>query len=141
MQSSVPPSRLLSRTALPQLRPGVSAPTYRATDLRAGVVHLGVGRFHRAHQASYFDRLAEDRVSWGWGIVGAGLRRRSVQHALAAHDHPFSRCEQGDDGVRLRVLGALKGFLFAPQQLDVLLQVLASPETKLVSMTITAAAY
>lgn len=141
MPRSVRPARRLRLAALTAVARDVSTPTYRSADLRAGVLHFGVGRFHRAHQASYFDRLAEERVSDGWGIVGAGLRSRSVQRSLAAQDHLFSRCVQTDDGMRLRVVGAMKGMLFAPRERPAVLDALASPDTRLVSLTVTAPTY
>ncbi len=116
-------------------------PTYRATDLRAGIVHFGVGRFHRAHQAAYLDRLAEERVSSGWGVVGVGLQTPAVQHALARQDHLYTLCEQAETGAKLRVVGNLKRYLFAPRQRRSVLDAVTHPDTKVVSLTITAPTY
>src|SRR5918997_1395358 len=70
---------------LDRLPASVSIPRYRRRALRAGVVHMSVGSFHRSHQAVYFDDLAE-RGERGWGIVGVGLRRPRLREALTPQD-------------------------------------------------------
>ena len=132
---------LLGRRVLGQLPASVSVPSYRACDLRAGLVHFGVGRFHRAHQAAYLDRLAEQRVSFDWGVVGVGLRTLATHQALARQDRLYSLCESDSTGTTVRVVGHLKRNLFAPQQRAAVLAVLVHPDTKVVSLTITAATY
>jgi fructuronate reductase/mannitol 2-dehydrogenase len=67
------------------LPPEVSTPTYDRAALRPGIVHIGVGGFHRAHQAVYLDELAR-RGSTDWGVVGVGLHSRGIGEVLAAQD-------------------------------------------------------
>lgn len=131
----------LSRRLLRRLPAGVSVPSYRSDDLRAGIVHLGVGRFHRAHQASYLDQLAEGGVSLDWGVVGVGMRTPAAHHRLMRQDRLFTLWEPGPAAGSLRVVGHLKDALFAPTQRDAVLAALTSPETKVVSLTVTADAY
>src|SRR5215212_12050736 len=64
----------------------IGAPTYDRELLRPGVVHLGVGGFHRAHQAVYLDDLARHSISHDWGITGVNLRRAVIRDALACQD-------------------------------------------------------
>ncbi|WP_270888785.1 mannitol dehydrogenase family protein [Pedococcus sp. 5OH_020] len=141
MPASREPLCLLTRRTLPMVRGGVSVPTYDARDLTAGVVHFGLGRFHRSHQASYFDRLAEEGVSSAWGSVGASLRTAGTKQALSNQDGLHTVFERGDTDARLRVVGSLKRCLFGPRQERLLLEALTHPGTKLVSLTVTAPTY
>ena len=68
----------LSSAALAQLPPGVAGPKYDRSDLSAGIVHIGVGNFHRAHQAVYLDDLFNAGVDRDWAIVGAGVREADI---------------------------------------------------------------
>jgi len=148
--SPAPTDAPLRRATLPLLAArGVSVPTYDARALRSGVVHLGVGRFHRAHQARYFDELAERGISAGWGVLGSGFRSASTKDALAAQDHLFTVVQRhdrtegrpGDGDLDARVVGVLRGYLFAPREHERLVAALAHPDTKLVTVTMTAEAY
>jgi mannitol 2-dehydrogenase len=68
----------LSAAALARLPAGVAAPKYRRSDLSAGIVHIGVGNFHRAHQAVYLDDLFNADRDHDWAIIGAGVRDPDV---------------------------------------------------------------
>ena len=133
-------SRTLRERNLPRLRGRVELPGYRRDQLRSGVVHLGVGSFHRAHQAVYFDDLAR-LGSTRWGITGVGLRSPRLQQALAPQDHLYTVLEQGADGARARVVGALRRYLHAPQQPAGVLAALARRRTALVTLTLTGDGY
>ncbi len=79
------PAVPLSDRTMSDLPPEVSTPTYDRAALRPGIVHIGVGGFHRAHQAVYLDELAR-RGSTDWGVVGVGLHSRGIGEVLAAQD-------------------------------------------------------
>jgi hypothetical protein len=91
----------------------VRVPTYDRSTLTPGVVHLGVGAFHRAHQAVYLDDLAERGFST-WGVVGVALRRRAMKEALEPQDGLFTVVSRGPRGDDARVIGSLLRVLFAP---------------------------
>ncbi len=131
----------LQRATLSGLAGRVSVPTYDARELRPGVLHVGLGRFHRAHQARYFDDLAESGASTRWGIVGAGMRSRGSCSGLAAQDHLFTVVEAGPAGTSARVVGSLLGHLAAADQRAALLRLLTGAELQLVTLTVTAEAY
>ena len=84
-QGGRPRSWALRDRNLSRLGARLDVPRYQRDQLSAGVVHLGVGNFHRAHQAVYFDDLARLGVT-GWGITGVGLRSRRIQDVLPAQD-------------------------------------------------------
>ena len=130
----------LNEQNLPRLRSRLDVPRYPREELRSGVVHLGVGNFHRAHQAVYFDDLANLGLT-RWGITGIGLRSRRVQDALPAQDLLYTVVEQGAEGSRARVIGALRRYVFAPERPARALAVLSAPRTRLVTLTLTGDGY
>ena len=115
-------------------------PTYDARTLTPAVVHLGVGDFHRAHQAVYLDRLAEQGER-GWGLVGAGLRSRRMAGALAAQEGLYTVVERGAKAAAPRVVSVMQRYLYAPDGKESLLRAMSDPRTRAISMTITAPAY
>src|SRR4051812_2669600 len=119
----------------------VAVPTYDRARLAPSVVHLGVGGFHRAHQAVYFDDLAERRVSMEWGVVGVGLRSGGMRAALAPQDWLYTVVQRAPDQDAVRVVGAMRSCLFAGDDPEAVLRVLAREETKLVTLTVTGNGY
>jgi mannitol-1-phosphate/altronate dehydrogenase len=133
--------RPLSDATLHHHRTQVAVPGYDRDRLRPGVVHLGVGGFHRAHQGVYFDDLARAGVSGAWGVTGVSLRHRGMQAALAPQDGLYTVIERGAEGERARVVGTLRRTLFAPLEREAVLATLADPATHLVTLTITGDGY
>lgn len=129
----------LSRSVLPLLPLRATVPTYDARALRPSVVHLGLGSFARAHLCAYFDDLAERRVSTEWGVIGSGLRTASIAAPLALQDNLWTVLE--GDASHPRVIGVLRAYIEAAADRSTLLATLAAPSTRLVTMTVTAAAY
>jgi mannitol 2-dehydrogenase len=125
-------------TALPER---ISVPAYDRAALRPGVVHFGVGNFHRAHQAVYFDELARRGLAADWGLVGVGLHRRQMDHVMQAQDCLSLVVERGSHGTTARVVGAMGRYLFAPDRREAVLRVLSDPATRLVTLTITGNGY
>jgi mannitol 2-dehydrogenase len=118
----------------------VATPGYDRRALAPGVLHVGVGAFHRSHQAVYFDDLA-GRGHTDWGITGAGLRGRAMQRALVAQDGLYTVVTRDRQGDRARVIGAMTGYLLAPVETDALLAALTDERLRLVTLTITPHGY
>lgn len=116
-------------------------PTYDRAALTPAVVHFSVGGFHRAHQLLYFDEVAERRISTGWGVVGVGLRSRTMKEALAPQDHLYTVVERSPDGERARVVGVMVDYHFAPEDPARVLDLLTDERTRMVSLTITGSGY
>ena len=135
-----PPLPPLSAASLPLYATRMAAPTYDRSALVPSVVHIGVGGFHRAHQALYFDDLAA-RGETGWGVLGVGLRKPPMGEVLGAQDGLFTVVERGPAGDRTRVVGALVDYLFARDDSEAVLARLADPQTRLVTLTITGNGY
>jgi fructuronate reductase/mannitol 2-dehydrogenase len=138
---AVAPAHPLSERTLVLHGEHLTVPTYDRAALTPAVVHLSVGGFHRAHQLTYFDDLAQLRISTEWGVVGVGLRHRAMQEALAPQDHLYTVVERSPDGERARVVGVMTDYLFAPDAPGAVLDRLTDPRTRMVTMTITGAGY
>jgi mannitol 2-dehydrogenase len=133
-------SSRLSAGMLDALAPHVDLPAYDRSALEPGVVHIGVGGFHRAHQALYFDDLAATGET-AWGVVGVGLRRPEMGQVLRAQEGLFTVVERCPDGERARVVGSMVEYLYAPEDPEKVLGALADPRTQLVTLTITGGGY
>jgi mannitol 2-dehydrogenase len=121
--------------------PRVRVPSYDRTALRPGIVHIGVGGFHRSHQAVYLDEVAEAGVSNAWGILGVGVRSGGARSELLRQNCLYSLLERAPDGDRVRVVGSILDYLYVPQEPGRALAALTSSETKVVSLTITGDGY
>ncbi|CAH0151148.1 mannitol dehydrogenase family protein [Pseudomonas mediterranea] len=134
----------LNRQNLHNLKPEVALPAYPLGDLRQGIAHIGVGGFHRAHQAYYTDALMNTGADLDWAICGVGLRAedRRARDDLASQDYLFTLYELGDtDDTEVRVIGAISDMLLAEDGAQVLIDKLADPQIRIVSLTITEGGY
>ena len=135
--------RLTAQT-LDRLPAEVGAPSYDRSALVTGVVHIGVGAFHRAHQAMYLDRLLTTGQGDGWAVCGVGLLPgdAAVRDALREQDGLYTLTVKAPDGaVSRQVIGAVAEYLFAPDDPGAVVEKLASPGTRVVSMTVTEGGY
>ena len=118
----------------------VTRPGYDRSALQTGIVHLGIGAFHRAHQAVMTEAVIA-AGDYRWGIVGASLRSPTTRDALAAQDWLYSVATRGASTESVQVVGALRGVLVAPESPSTLIGVLADPRVKIVSLTVTEKGY
>ncbi|MFE6649095.1 mannitol dehydrogenase family protein, partial [Nocardioides sp. NPDC057772] len=133
----------LTTARLGELSAAIAVPAYDRSAVTPGIVHLGVGGFHRAHQARYVDDLLASGIT-DWGIVGVGLMPQDVRmrDALAAQDHLYTLMERAPDGaVHGRVIGSIIDYLFAPDSPEAVLAQLTDPRIRIVSLTITEGGY
>ena len=130
----------LSAATLDALPPDIERPGYDRARVKVGVIHLGMGAFHRAHQAVVFD----DLIRGGdprWGVRGASLRSADVRDQLAPQDGLYSLLVRDGDAERIRIIGAVQDVLVAPEDPAALVEALASPDVHLVTLTITEKGY
>ncbi|GGB94194.1 mannitol dehydrogenase [Marinobacterium zhoushanense] len=119
-------------------------PSYDRRQVRQGIVHIGVGGFHRAHQAIYTEQLLNQGGAREWGICGVGLRAedRAMRDALASQDYLYTLYELGDGAdTQIQVVGSIGDFLLAEEGQEALIARLADPATRIVSLTITEGGY
>ncbi|MFJ2331526.1 mannitol dehydrogenase family protein [Pseudomonas helleri] len=134
----------LNRRNLDNLTPKVAKPTYLDSDTQHGIAHFGVGGFHRAHQAFYTDALMDQGRDLDWSICGIGLRPedRKVRDDLAGQDYLYTLFELGDsDDTQSRIIGSISDMLLAEDSIQTVIDKLASPHIRIVSLTITEGGY
>ena len=133
--------RLSDQTLVALSAPRSATPSYDRAAVTPGIVHLGVGAFHRAHQAVYVDDCLGAGET-GWGIVGASLR--SSGHARCAWRRRTGSTRlavRSSDGESLRVVGSIVSLLVAPEDPAALLDAMTDPRIRIVTLTITEKAY
>ncbi len=130
----------LSPETISNLPHTVQRPAYNRDGVGIGIVHLGVGAFHRAHQAVYTDEVIA-KHGGDWGISGVSLQSPKVHDSLAPQDCLYTVAERGADTQNLRIIGALKEVLVATENPEAVLARIADPKTHIVSMTITEKGY
>jgi mannitol 2-dehydrogenase len=135
-------TRALSLANLGSLRSQVAVPTYRREELSPGIVHIGVGNFHRAHQAIYLDRLFNNGKDHDWAIIGTGVRAADIAmyDALRAQDYLTTVVEQEATSSSACITGAMIG-MTRPCDGPALVAQLTHPSTRIVSLTVTEGGY
>ena len=130
----------LNRTSLATLPTPVARPAYDLDAVSTGIVHLGVGAFHRAHQAVYVD----DLLALGhtdWAICGASLRSPDTSEALDPQDGLYTLAVRSGAGTDLRVIGSLRRLLVGARDPEALLAAMADPKVRIVTLTVTEKGY
>ena len=117
----------------------VARPRYDRSALTTGIVHLGIGAFHRAHQAVYVDDLLAAGDS-RWGIAGISLRGRETHDALGPQDGLYTLLIRGNDAPP-RVVGSVREVLFMPENPEVVLRHMSDPAIAIISLTVTEKGY
>lgn len=132
----------LSLQSLAGLPASIAKPAYDVSAVRPGIVHLGAGAFHRAHQAIYTDDLLNAGSDPTWGITAVSMRRPQVANALTAQQGLYTVTEyEPDGGVTVRVIGAIREALVLAETPGDVIRAIARPGTHVVSLTVTEKAY
>lgn len=133
----------LSNALLADLPDGIGRPTYRRSALTPGIVHIGLGNFHRAHQAWYLHRLMQQGAALDWAIIGAGVRPNDEQQRkrLAAQDYLTTLIELDPAGRSAEVVGSMIGFVPVEEGNGPLIEQLADPAIRIVALTVTEGGY
>ncbi|MEO1556651.1 MAG: mannitol dehydrogenase family protein [Pseudomonadota bacterium] len=133
----------LSNAALSDLPVGVKGPRYERSAIRPGIVHIGLGNFHRAHQAWYLHRLMQHGDALDWGIIGAGVRAgdEAQRKRLAAQDYLTTLIELDPAGRSAEVTGAMIGFVPVEPDNAALIAQMADPAIRIVALTVTEGGY
>ncbi|MGZ0655895.1 mannitol dehydrogenase family protein [Coraliomargarita sp. W4R53] len=136
-------SQKLNNQTLQHLNPSVVVPSYDRSQVKQSIMHIGVGGFHRAHQAMYADDLLKNGGDPTWGYCGVGLLKHDarIRDVMRAQDCLYTLVERSLEGDSPRVIGSIVNFLYAPEESERVLEQMASPDTRIVSMTITEGGY
>ncbi|WP_350292864.1 mannitol dehydrogenase family protein [uncultured Croceitalea sp.] len=134
----------LNQENLALIDPQISKPSFNRSKLKTGIVHIGVGGFHRAHQAYYLQELATKTNVSDWGICGIGLREedRNISTILKKQNHLYSLLAKHPNGtVEPHIIGAIVDYKFAIEDAQSVIDKMAHEDTKIVSLTITEGGY
>jgi len=133
----------LSNAALGCLPNGVAGPTYDRAAITPGIVHIGLGNFHRAHQSWYLHRLMLQGEALDWGIVGAGVRPGDgvQRQRLAAQDYLTTLIELDPKGRSAEIVGSMTGFATVEEDNAALIAQMADPAIRIVALTVTEGGY
>ena len=122
----------------------IPVPSYDRSRVTVGIVHFGVGGFHRAHQAMYIDQLMEQGKALDWGICGVGVMPfdLKMKEALQSQDCLYTLVQKAPDGSWTpRIIGSIVQYLYAPDDPDAVIEKMADPATRIVSLTVTEGGY
>ncbi len=122
----------------------IATPNYDRGSVGVGIVHIGAGHFHRAHQAMYIDRLLQRGLAREWGICGVGVMPGdwTMRDVLRDQDGLYTLIAESADGSRdAQVIGSIIDYRYAPDDPQAALEVLAAPTTRIISLTITEGGY
>ena len=129
--------RLSAQTPLPV---SVQVPDYDRADQKPGIVHIGIGAFHRAHQALYTD-AAMGGGDRDWGIIGVSLRSGDVAAQLNPQDGLYTVSRRSAAGTGVRLIGAVQKVIVAADAPQAVVDAIAAPATHIVSFTVTEKGY
>jgi mannitol 2-dehydrogenase len=122
----------------------IPVPSYDRSQVTVGIVHFGVGGFHRAHQAMYVDQLMEQGKAADWGICGVGVMPfdLKMKEAMQSQDCLYTLVLKAPDGSwEPRIIGSIVQYLYAPDDPEAVLEKMADPATRIVSLTVTEGGY
>ncbi len=128
---------------LSRLKQEIRVPSYDRAELRQNTVHIGVGGFHRAHQAAYLDDLLALNGTERWGECGMGVLKSDdrMRDALKGQDFLYTIVERSAERQTARVIGSMVDYVYAPEERERAIEKMASAETRIVSLTITEGGY
>jgi mannitol 2-dehydrogenase len=135
---------ILSARSLDQLDSAVRTPPYDRSSVTVGIVHFGVGGFHRAHQAMYLDSLMKEGKALDWGICGVGTlpADMAMRDVMDAQNCLYTLVVKHPDGVlEPRVIGSIVQYLYAPDDVEAVLNKLTDARVAIVTLTITEGGY
>ena len=133
----------LSNATLDDLPEQVARPTYDRNSLTPGIVHVGLGNFHRAHQAWYLHRLMQQGLCHDWALIGAGVRAgdATMREKLLAQDCLTTLIELDPASASVEVIGPMIDFLPVEEDNVALIGCISNPEIRIVAMTVTEGGY
>ena len=134
----------LNQENLPQVPAEIARPNYDRNKVTPGIVHIGVGGFHRSHEAYYTDELMNLGEAFDWGICGVGLREadRKICGVLKNQNFLYTLIVKHPGGkIENRVIGSLVDFMMGCDDPEAVIERMSDPETRIVSLTITEGGY
>jgi len=130
----------LSNATLGQLPDGIARPAYDRNSCGVGIVHLGIGAFHRCHMAVYTDDVLA-HTPGDWRILGVSLRSASIRDQLNPQDGLYTVVVKDHGHTSYRVIGSIAGVLCGPEDPGAVIDAMSAPATRIISLTVTEKGY
>lgn len=140
MSRTLSRAKTLNPSLLSRLPKAVRTPGYDRQALKVGMAHVGVGAFHRCHQAEYTDDLLNERFD-RWGVVGINIREPPLAETLGRQDGLYTRLLRDDERVDARVIGCIVSTIDGQASATAALRMLAAPEIDVITLTVTEKGY
>ncbi|WP_372744679.1 mannitol dehydrogenase family protein [Lutibacter sp.] len=134
----------INQKNLAEIANRITCPTYNRSAIKTGIVHVGIGGFHRAHEAFYTDELLQNESNTDWGICGVALLDfdTKIYNTLKEQDGLYTLIVKELDGtLTKRVIGSIVEYLFAPENPVKVIEKMASTDVKIITLTITEGGY
>ncbi|WP_319531613.1 mannitol dehydrogenase family protein [uncultured Cohaesibacter sp.] len=133
----------LSNATLSEVPESVARPTYDRATLTPGIVHIGLGNFHRAHQSWYLNRLFEQGFDHDWAIIGAGVRPYDAQmrEKMKAQDYMTTLIELDPEAKSAEIVGSMIDYVPIEEGNGPLIEQMADPVIRIVALTVTEGGY
>ena len=133
----------LSQANLGQIDPAIARPTYDRSAITPGIVHIGCGNFHRAHQSWYLDQLFRKGICKKYGLVGAGVRPAdgAMREKLKAQDWMTTLIQLSPEKKSAEIVGSMIDFVPVAEGNGPLIEMMADPRIKIVALTVTEGGY
>ena len=133
----------LNNSTLDDVPSGITRPNYDRSKLTPGIVHIGLGNFHRAHQAWYLHRLMQNGMAHDWAIIGAGVRPydEKLRQKLADQDYLTTLIELDPTGRSAEIVGSMIGYIPIEETNEQLIAQMSEPAIRIVSLTVTEGGY
>ncbi len=134
----------INQQNLAEIANRITCPTYNRSTIKTGIVHVGIGGFHRAHEAFYTDELLQNQANSDWGICGVALLDfdTKIYNTLKEQNGLYTLIIKELDGtLTKRVIGAIVEYLFAPENPSKVIEKMASADVKIITLTITEGGY
>lgn len=135
---------ILNNSTLSKLPSGVQVPKYNRDEIKVGIFHFGVGGFHRAHQAKLIDDLLNNGQAKDFGICGVNILPfdQKMRDVMVSQNNLYTLVEKPNDGnFSYRIIGSIVDYIFAPDNVDLLIERLTGDEAKIITLTITEGGY
>ena len=131
---------ILNKKNIQKVNPNIEIPLYDINKINLGILHFGVGNFHRAHQAVYI----HDLLGKGFkdlAILGINLRSKYIKEKLTKQNYLYSICQLTKNFEKIKIINSIKNIILAPEEPHTVLKYIANKKIKYITLTITESGY
>ena len=131
---------ILNKKNIQKINPNIEIPLYDINKINLGILHFGVGNFHRAHQAVYIHNLLQQGYK-NLAILGVSLRNKTIKEKLSKQDYLFSVCQKSKNEEKIQIINSIKNIIYAPEEPQKVLDRIADNNINYITITITENGY